>query len=194
MINNMRLRGDTIPTIAGNLDLSVPTIDRIVSTTDSKDYRQSTIESRHSRNSQGNSARVSTMMTTIIDALETELDHAVTTADRLALSSRVSELYRIIGTPADTGAGSGPPPIVQVPSTMPLDDFNSLHTTGSGPHKEGHSPQSPPVTPGGSEMPPPISLQENQDEPERTALDNEMDPEFRDVYKEIEAGLMDVES
>ena len=186
-INDCRLRGDTVPEIADFMNLSIPSIDRILSKKISIDYRKSTISTRDNRQFSTNAERVQRMMTTVIESLENELDRMVTDEDRLKLAVRVSELSKILGTPLIDASLGGPPPVILVPDTANIDDFNrtgvSSHSR-SGPQTRTQIPQPTPLSPAGSEMPPPISETEKEEE----GMD-EIDPEVLDVWGEIERGV-----
>jgi hypothetical protein len=156
-INRMRLSGLTSQQISEKIGLSIPAVDNVLYSQESKDYRKNIIDKRNSRSILPLSDRLAMIAGEVVGALESSLDACHTTADRLRLIDSLTALSRIIpltDRPADRENG-----IIIVPDpvqTMPIEGVPSGTGNRIGTDRNGSEGVDPPawadVSPGRSEI------------------------------------------
>ena len=145
-INRMRLSGLTSQQISEKIGLSVPAVDNVLYSQESKDYRKNIIDKRNSRSILPLSDRLAMIAGEVVGALESSLDNCHTTADRLRLIDSLTALSRIIpltDRPADRENG-----IIIVPDpvqTMPVQGVPATTGGRTGADQSGLEEGYPPA-------------------------------------------------
>ena len=194
-ILSRELRGERITDIADAIGIAINTVNYHRNKPDYQEELKRRISSRSRRGEMTLQERVEAMLTTVIGALEEELDGAETNLQRIGLTDKLKDLTQVVGKPEQRRELG----VVEVPGLLTAESFNRHDGSGgakptavpvviqsdslrviSEDKEDPMSPETQPL-PYGHETPTPVHMEESYPQDDELPEDEIPLTEFPDL-------------